>query len=236
LGDAAACADFAQLGHVPVGVVDGGADERSGVRAASDFAQLVGVVVEIRSGDAGFRFRAAVAIDVIAVGLGSAVAGRGEAVEVVVAVAPGLGRSTDDFGLAGAPSLLIQAVEMAGENRAVEQVLFLLEAAVLEPALRGALAAVETLLDQPPAGVVGEGDGLVVGGGDAGETAGGVVAEAGAVAVAVFDSCQSSAGGGSGLIVKEQATRLLTQYARRNEIRTRPLLHISRLCRWRRSR
>ena len=57
---------------------------------------------------------------------------------------------------------------MAGENRGVEEVLFLLESTVLEPALGGALAAVQARLDQSAASVVGEGVGFRVGGGDAG--------------------------------------------------------------------
>jgi hypothetical protein len=98
---------------VPVGIVYCCADEGAGVAAASDFAQLVRAVIEVGGGGAGFRFAAAVAVDVVAVGLGGAVARRGDSVEVVVEVAPGLGAGVDDLGLARAPALLVEAVEVA---------------------------------------------------------------------------------------------------------------------------
>ena len=168
---------LAQLDHVPVGIMHRRADESTGVRSASDFAQLVRGIVQIRRRCSGFRFRAAVAVDVVTVGFGGAVVRFGQAVEVVVEIAPGLGAGVDGFGLASASALLVEAVEVAGENRRVVEVLFLLQAAVLEPGLRGALARVQALLDQAAAGVVGEGDGFVVGGGNAGQSSGGVVAQ-----------------------------------------------------------
>lgn len=162
-GDGAARTHLAQLGHVPVGIVHRSAGQGAGIAAASDFAQLMRHVVQVRGRCASLGLAPAVAVDVVAGGLGGAVVRRGDAVEVVVEVAPGLGRAADDFGLAGASSLLIQGVEVAGQHRAVEEVLFLLQPAVLKPALRGALARVQALLDQPAAGVVGEADGFAVG-------------------------------------------------------------------------
>ena len=135
----------------------------------------------------------AVAEDVVRIGLGGAVVRLGQAVEVVVQVAPGLGDAVDDLGLAASPSLAVEGVEVAGQNCRVEEVLALFEPAVLEPALRGALARVQALLDQPPAGIVGEAHGLAVGGDDARQPSGGVVAQARLVAVAVGDHGQAPA-------------------------------------------
>ncbi|MGV8992233.1 MAG: hypothetical protein ACOH1Q_12610 [Thiobacillus sp.] len=136
--------------------MDGGADEGAGIRAASDFCELMRVVVEVAGGDACRGLATPVAVDVVAVRLGGAVAGAGQAVEVVVQVAPGLRRAADVLGLPASAALDVEAVEVAGENRGVEQVLFLLESAVFEPALGGALAAVETGLDEAAACVVGD--------------------------------------------------------------------------------
>jgi hypothetical protein len=66
---------------------------------------------------------------------------------------------------------LVDCVEVAGQHRGVEQVLFLLQAAVLEPALGGALAGVQALLDQAATGIPGEGDVFSIGRGEAGQAA-----------------------------------------------------------------
>ena len=112
------------------------------------------VVVQIRGSDCCLRLAPAVAIDVVAVGLRRAVVRFGQPVEVVVGIAPGLGCSAYRFGLAAASALVVDCVDVVAERRGVEQVLFLLEAAVLEPALRGALARVQALLDEAAVGEI----------------------------------------------------------------------------------
>ena len=185
----------------------------------------MGGIKEVGGRAARLRLAAAVAEDIVGIRLGSAVVRFGQAIEVVIQVGPGLGGAADVLGLRRTPALVVPRIKVAAEDSRVEQVLALLEAAVLEPALGGSLARVQALLDQSSAGVEDEADGLPIGRDDAGQTPDGVVGEAGDVAVAVFDPCQPSAGGGSGQIVKERVSRALrnSMRAARNN-RTRLLL------------
>ncbi len=195
---------LAELRHAPGGVVHGRTDQGAAVAARADLGELMRSVVQVRRGLAGAGQAAAVAPEVIAVGLaGRAVGGRGQAVEVVVRKAPVARGPGNRLGVRGPAALRIEPVDVAGEHAGAEQVVPRPEAAVLEPALRGAQPRVQALLDEPPASVPGEGDVLAVGRGNAGQAAHRVVGEAGGMTGAVFDPGQASArrpGVGQGLV------------------------------------
>jgi hypothetical protein len=137
---------------MPVGVVHGGADEGAGVGAVSDFGEPVRGVVQIRGRRACLGLAAAVAEEVVGVGLRGAVVRGGQAVEVVVGISPGLGDAGDDFGLPAASALVVEGVEVAGEDGGVVEVLLLFEPAVLEPGLGSSVSRGEALLGESAAG------------------------------------------------------------------------------------
>lgn len=186
---------FTELGQMPIGIMHRTTNQCAGVVCLADFAELMRQIIEVGYGATRIALRPPVAVDVVAGGFRCAVTGTGQAVKVVVAVGPVFGRAVDGFGVGRSSALTIEGVDMAGERCGAEEVFLVLQAAVFEPALRGAQTRVQAFLDQAAASIPDEADAFIVGCGQATEPADAVVSKAGAVAVAVDHPGQAATGG-----------------------------------------
>jgi len=163
------------LGQVAVVIVDETGGESPGGAVPADFSQLVGQVEGGIPSGGPIGAGGAVAQGIVTEGLdqvvGAVVANFDQAVEGIITVLIGCGRTADLFDVGAAVADLVVTVVVLGDDLTVacaEAVFELGQGVVRIPGELGVRPIGQGLLGQSSAGVVSEGDEIVVGGPDAG--------------------------------------------------------------------